>query len=503
MILLIYYHSLDNQIYGGTNMRTTKIAPATPFSGAPKINLASIFGASPNKPFLLRIPVTGKRPIYYGAQNLPDGLTLRDNIITGQVSESGVYEIMLTAENSLGKAEKAVTLEIQPNHVIVTPLLGFTTWNAFASRVTQQDMLDTAHNLVKHGLSEYGYRYVNLDSGWQYEYGGELDVIQPNPKFPDMKAMTDEIHALGLKCGIYSTPMLTAWGCPREYKSIPGCTQGESDIRFARTNGGIGVIHKEENNAKQWEEWGFDYLKYDWSPTDTVNAELMRQEIMKLNRDFGFCVTVNALYQYISYWSRYCNSYRNNVDSQGFWKNLLQIYNTYEGYEKHMNKGHYFDLDMLDVGNCVFSNRDDFLTEDEQIVSYSMRAFLNSPIQLSAVLDEISDFDLAIYCNEEIIAINQDAAFAPSIPVFRYKKDGAILDIYEKLLEDGSYAYAFFNIGETSENVNTVFSEKSNLRDVWAKENLGSLDSLTFTMPKHTVRIIKSEKKATNFSILV
>ena len=482
-------------------MRTTKIAPATPFSGAPKINLASIFGASPNKPFLLRIPVTGKRPIRYDAQNLPDGLTLRDNIITGQVSKAGVYEIVLTAENSLGKAEKAVTLEIEPNHVIVTPLLGFTTWNAFSSRVTQKDMLDTAHNLVKHGLSEYGYRYVNLDSGWQYEYGGELDAIQPNPKFPDMKAMTDEIHSLGLKCGIYSTPMLTAWGCPEEYKSIPGCTQGEPDIRYTQTNGGIGVIHKEENNAKQWEEWGFDYLKYDWSPTDTVNAELMRQELMKLNRDFGFCVTVNALYQYISYWSGYCNSYRNNGDSRGFWENLLQIYNTYDGYEKHMNKGHYYDLDMLDVGKCVFRNRDNFLTEDEQIVSYSMRAFLNSPIQLSAVLDEISDFDLALYCNEEIIAINQDTAFAPSIPVFRYKKDEVILDIYEKLLADGSYAYAFFNMGETSENVNTIFSEKSNLRDVWAKENLGALDTLTFTMPKHTVRIIKSEKKATSFSL--
>lgn len=482
-------------------MRTTKIAPATPFSGAPKINLASIFGASPNKPFLLRIPVTGKRPIRYDAQNLPDGLTLRDNIITGQVSKAGVYEIVLTAENSLGKAEKAVTLEIEPNHVIVTPLLGFTTWNAFSSRVTQKDMLDTAHNLVKHGLSEYGYRYVNLDSGWQYEYGGELDAIQPNPKFPDMKAMTDEIHSLGLKCGIYSTPMLTAWGCPEEYKSIPGCTQSEPDIRYTQTNGGIGVIHKEENNAKQWEEWGFDYLKYDWSPTDTVNAELMRQELMKLNRDFGFCVTVNALYQYISYWSGYCNSYRNNGDSRGFWENLLQIYNTYDGYEKHMNKGHYYDLDMLDVGKCVFRNRDNFLTEDEQIVSYSMRAFLNSPIQLSAVLDEISDFDLALYCNEEIIAINQDTAFAPSIPVFRYKKDEVILDIYEKLLADGSYAYAFFNMGETSENVNTIFSEKSNLRDVWAKENLGALDTLTFTMPKHTVRIIKSEKKATSFSL--
>ena len=484
-------------------MRTTKIAPAAPFSGAPKINLASVFGASPNKPFLLRIPVTGKRPIRYGAQNLPDGLTLRDNIITGQVSDAGIYKIVLTAENALGKAEKPINLEIQPNHVIITPLLGFTSWNAFASRVTQQDMLNTARNLVKHGLSEYGYRYVNLDSGWQYEYGGEFDAIQPNPKFPDMKAMTDEIHTLGLKCGIYSTPMLTAWGCPKEYASIPGCTQGEPDIRFSQINKGIGVIHKESNNAKQWEAWGFDYLKYDWSPTDTVNAELMRQELIRLNRDFGFCVTVRAISGYAAYWTNYVNSYRNNVDSQGYWQNLLNIYRSYFGYENDVKKGHYFDLDMLDVGNCVFKNRENFLTEDEQIVSYSMRAFLNSPIQLSAVLDEISDFDLALYCNEEIIAINQDAAFAPSVPVFRYKKEDAVLDVYEKVLEDGSYAYAFFNMGETSENIHTIFSEESALRDVWAKENLGSLDTLTFTIPKHTVRIIKSAKKATDFTFVV
>ncbi len=477
-------------------MRTTKIAPATPFSGAPKINLASVFGASPQKPFLLRIPVTGERPILYGAQNLPEGLILRDNIITGQVSEVGIYEIKLIAENALGKAEKKLTLEIASNHVLVTPLLGFTTWNAFAARVTQKDMINTAHSMIKQGITEYGYRYVNLDSGWQHEYGGELDAIQPNPKFPDMKAMTDEIHALGLKCGIYSTPMLNAWGCPSKYKSIPGCTQGEPDIRFSRTNGGIGVIHKERNNAQQWEAWGFDYLKYDWSPTDTVNAELMRQELIRLNRDFGFCVTVHAISGYAAYWANYVNSYRNNVDSQGHWKNLLTIYKSYFGYENDIKKGHYFDLDMLDVGNCVFKDREDFLTEDEQIVSYSMRAFLNSPIQLSAVLDEVSDFDLALYCNEEIIAVNQDAAFAPSVPVFRKNEGNATLDVYEKLLEDGTYAYAFFNMGETEETVTAKFSEASTLRDLWAKEDINTCDSLSLAMPAHTVRIIKSKIKA-------
>ena len=50
-------------------------------------------------------------------------------------------------------------------------------------------------------------------------------------------------------------------------------------------------------------------------------------------------------------------------------------------------------------------------TEDEQIVLYSMRAFLNSPIQISSNLEEIDDFELSLYCNEEVIAINQDSAF--------------------------------------------------------------------------------------------
>ena len=87
-------------------MRTTKIAPATPFVGAPRINLASVFGASPQKPFLLRIPVTGERPMRYEAKDLPAGLTLCDNILTGAVEEAGRYEITLRAQNALGSAEK-------------------------------------------------------------------------------------------------------------------------------------------------------------------------------------------------------------------------------------------------------------------------------------------------------------------------------------------------------------------------------------------------------------
>ena len=183
-------------------MPKTKIAKAVPFVGAPKINLPSVYGASPKKPIILRIATTGERPMTFGALNLPKGLELVDNIISGSIASAGEYEITLTASNGIGEDSKKILLEIKEGNVLVTPLLGFTSWNAFGSEVSQEKMLGIAHRLVELGITEYGYSYVNLDSGWQYKYGGEFDAIMPNAKFSDMKAMTDEIHLLGLKCGI-------------------------------------------------------------------------------------------------------------------------------------------------------------------------------------------------------------------------------------------------------------------------------------------------------------
>lgn len=476
-------------------MGYTKIAIAKPFCGAPKINFASVFGASPNKPFLLRIPVTGQRPITYGAENLPEGLSLNGNIIEGAVACPGEYTITLTAENALGKAEKQVRLEIYPENVLVTPLLGFTTWNAFGADVTQEDVENTAQKLVDLGITEYGYRYMNLDSGWQEKYGGEFDAVMPNKKFPDMKRMTDKIHALGLKAGTYSTPMLTAWGCPKEFESIPGCTTGEPDPCFTLTNGGIGVERKEKNNALQWEAWGFDYLKYDWRPTDTINAELMRRELVQLNRDFGFCVTIRAIKEYYNYWSKYCSSYRSCPDTHREWPNLLKIYRSYFDFMDHVTKGHYVDLDLLDLGTCRCEAVRGSFTEDEQIVAFSVRAFLNSPVQISSTMENLDDFELSLYCNEEILAINQDAAFCAARPIYQVDTGDSILDVLEKKLEDGSYAYAFFNMGETKQKVISRFEDTAALRDVWAKEELESSRYLFMEMMPHTVRILKSSHK--------
>ena len=483
-------------------MRHTEIAIIKPFEGAPKINMADIFGASPEKPIILKIPVSGERPITYGAKNLPEGLTLENGIITGKVAKEGNYTVTLTAKNALGEDEKELVIEINKDQVLLTPLMGFTSWNAFGADVTQEKMLGIAKKMTELGICEYGYSYINTDSGWQREYGGKYDAIVPNVKFPDMKAMCDEIHSYGLKAGIYSTPMLVAWGCPNEYlfyPFIPGCTTGEPDIRFSDINFGIGVERKEKNNALQWAEWGFDYLKYDWRPTDPYNAELMRKELVATDRDFGFCVTVNAMPEYHKYWEQYTNSYRNNTDAHGRWDNLLTIYRSYLDYgdfTNYVKKGHFLDLDMLDVGSCTLDEEAVMFqfNEDEQLVAYSLRAFFSSPIQISSQLIDVDDFELSMYCNNEIIAINQDTAFCSAKPILTIEKGDTIIHGYKRLLSNGDFAIALFNLGETKEFVTTYLDEEMNIRDVWAKKDLEKANKISLAMEPHTVRIFRMSK---------
>jgi alpha-galactosidase len=483
-------------------MAFTKIAQATPFENSPIITLANVIGASPNKPILIRVGVIGKRPIQISAENLPNGLTLDDNIISGKVANEGNYTFTLTCTNALGTCNKQFTLEVKKDTVFLTPLLGWTSWNAYAYQVTQQDIERTADQLLELGIAEYGYSFINTDSGWQGAYGGKFDAIMPNAKFPDIKGMVDRLHQKGFKCGIYSTPMLNAFGCSMEEVPLPpGCTQGEPDDMFADERGGIGVIRKEKNNALQWAEWGFDYLKYDWRPCDPYNAELMRKELVATDRDFGFCVSVRARPEYHKYWCKYCNSYRNNCDSIFNWKNLLEIYYTYFDFVDYINKGHYFDLDMLDTGECYLfefleytKNADHGLTEDEQIVAFTMRAFLNSPVQLSCNLRSVTPFELNLYCNEEILSINQDCAFDTAKPIIKIDEGDKTIHVFKKILQDGKTAYALFNLGESEQAISVDLDGESSLRDVWAKENLPNTDMLSVNLKPHTTRVFVTKK---------
>ncbi|MDD6095381.1 MAG: glycoside hydrolase family 27 protein [Clostridia bacterium] len=463
-----------------------KIAKRTPFEGAPVITTPTVLGCAPGKPFMLRLSAIGERPIAFSVSDLPDTLSLDGQIISGTAAR-GEYTFLVTAENAKGKSQSKIRLETAEGKVQRTPLMGFSSWNAFGTTVTDRDMIRTAEKMTELGLVDYGYHYVNLDSSWQDKYGGEFDAIMPDPiRFPDIKGMVDSLHSMGLKAGIYSTPFVTSWGCPDDKREIPGCTENPEDGRF--TEGyyfPIGQIRKEKNNVKQWTAWGIDYLKYDWTPTDRINAEIMREALNESERDFVYCLSVAANIDDADFLVNNVNSWRSNSDTDGSWSREKEIWETYKPWQKYSGNGHYFDLDMLSIGEgglykCT-------MTDEEKLFQYSARAFLMSPIQLACDFEKATDFELDLYCNEEVIAVNQDGLLLSPEVIFEEND----LTVYKKPLENGDFAIGLFNASDEVRTVKCALGGKFSVRDLWLKENVGVTEEIRTEIPPHCAKLYR------------
>ena len=144
-----------------------------------------------------------------------------------------------------------------------------------------------ADAMISSGMADHGYSYVNIDDGWNRKPDSKDASTAPptrdtqgnlltNANFPDLKAMTAELHRKGLKSGIYISPG------PRT------CDGFEGSYRH------------EEQDARQFAAWGFDFLKYDLCSYETLMKDrhsndearkpyrLMGDNLAKLNRDFVF-----------------------------------------------------------------------------------------------------------------------------------------------------------------------------------------------------------------------
>jgi alpha-galactosidase len=72
--------------------------------------------------------------------------------------------------------------------------------------ISQEIILANAEAFVTLGLKDAGYEYVNIDDCWSLtSRNSTTNEIVPDPsKFPNgISYVADQVHALGLKMGIY------------------------------------------------------------------------------------------------------------------------------------------------------------------------------------------------------------------------------------------------------------------------------------------------------------
>ena len=102
----------------------------------------------------------------------------------------------------------AVCAQVQPApsaNLALTPPMGWNSWNKFGCNVSEDMIKSMADAVVKSGMKDAGYVYVNIDDCWQVSRDEHANIVVDPQRFPHgMKALGDYIHSLGLKFGVYS-----------------------------------------------------------------------------------------------------------------------------------------------------------------------------------------------------------------------------------------------------------------------------------------------------------
>jgi alpha-galactosidase len=478
-----------------------------PSAHAPRINGPTLFGVRPGSPFFYSIPATGDRPMQFGAEGLPSGLSLdpATGQITGSLAKAGKYEMLLTARNALGAAQKHFRIVVGES-IALTPAMGWNSWNCWAEAVSQERVLQSARALISSGLVNHGWSYVNIDDTWQGERTGPDHALQSNTKFPDMKALCAAIHGMGLKAGIYSTPWITS------YAKFPG---GSSDSPSGTWDKSLasaklwrhGQYSFARADARQWATWGFDYLKYDWNPNEVPHVAEMSKALRDSGRDIVFSLSNTAPFAIASDLARLANSWRTTSDIRDLWVadgqswqyGVSEIGFSQDPWAPYAGPGHWNDPDMLVVGSVGWGNpKPARLTPDEQYSHISLWCLLSAPLLIGCDLEKLDPFTLNLLTNDEVLALDQDALGRQAV---RVATEGGI-DVYSKDLEDGSRALGFFNRDSTPQTLRFKklgyigFGKRQHVRDLWRQQDLPDIadpgkNILTVILPPHGVMLYK------------
>jgi alpha-galactosidase len=477
IILLAIVFFVKTSIAKDSNSVPIVLTPTS--QDKPKINGPEIIGVRPGKPVIYKIAATGKRPMKFSVGNLPKGLKLdkQTGIITGSVNNVGSYKMQLTAENDIGKDKRKFTIEVGDT-ICLTPPMGWNSWNCWGTSVDEKKIRQAAEAMVKSGLADHGWTYINIDDAWHGKRDPNTGEITSNEKFPDMKALADYVHSLGLKIGLYTD-----------------CGPNTC----ARYEGSLG---HEEQDINTYAKWGFDYVKIDWcfcEKRDQFESySKFGKAIAVADRDIVFSICEwGSGKPWL--WGEKAggNCWRTTGDIGDSWKSIVDIGFSQGDLWQYSGPGHWNDPDMLVIGKVGWGPNlhQTRLTADEQYTHITLWSLLSSPLLIGCDMGDMDDFTFSLLSNDEVIAVNQDSLGKQA----KQLKAGEH-QIWIRELKDGSKAVGLFNLAAEKQTIEFKFADaglsgKYKIRDLWRQKELGAAeDTFKTDVPSHGVVLIKLTK---------
>jgi len=363
------------------------------------------------------------------------------------------------------------------NGLALTPPMGWNSWNKFGCKIDEKAVRAAADAMVANGMRDAGYQYIVIDDCWQIDRDSKGNIIVDGKAFPSgIKALVDYVHGKGLKFGIYS------------------------DAGTKTCAGRPGSWGYEFQDARQYAEWGVDYLKYDWCNNGGQNSAAaysrMRDALAASGRPIVFSICEWGSTKPWLWAKDIGNLWRTTGDIQDMWEGkkdwgglgVVQIIDLQDGLETYSGPGHWNDPDMLEIGNGG-------MTAVEYRSHFSFWCLLAAPLMAGNDLEAMTPETRDILTNREVIAIDQDPLGRQGSKV----RDDGDLEVWARPLADGSRAVILFNRSAKETSMSVSWAEigypktlNAKVRDLWGHKDAGTFKGVySAPVAPHGVVMVK------------
>ncbi|MEU6507943.1 NPCBM/NEW2 domain-containing protein [Streptomyces sp. NPDC046942] len=397
-------------------------------------------------------------------------LRLAGALTAGLLCTAGLAAPAVAAPTRAPAASAAPALA---DGLALTPPMGFNNWNSTHCRADFDEAMvkGIADLFVAKGLKDAGYRYVNLDDCWALPNRDADGKLVPDPaRFPNgIKAVADYVHAKGLKLGIYTS----------------------AGTRTCNSAGFPGALGHEYSDARQFADWGVDYLKYDNCNNQGVDAKkrytTMRDALRATGRPIVYSICEWGENKPWEWAADIGHLWRTTGDISDNWGSMLSILKQNLPLAPYAGPGHWNDPDMLEVGNGG-------MTDTEYRSHFSLWSVMAAPLLIGTDLRKASQATFDILDNKEVVAVDQDPL----------GKQGTVVSstggrwVIAKEMKDGSRAVALFNESGTAQRIATSASAVGlpratayTLRDLWQHSSSHTAGTIAATVPAHGTVLLR------------
>ncbi len=365
---------------------------------------------------------------------------------------------------------------------ITKPPMGWNSWNTFGFEINEQVIRESAEALISTGLRDAGYEYVVIDDCWSKRERDENGRIVEDPeRFPNgIRALSDYIHSLGLKFGMYSCAGLrTCAGYPASFD-------------------------REFTDAETFAEFGADFLKYDFCffPHDRKGRHYYSRMGMALRacgRDILFSAC-NWGSDNVERWIRSTGAdmYRSTGDIGERFSSIRDIATSQFDLLRYSAPGCYNDLDMLVCGMDGIGNvgHPGLCGDTEYKTHFALWCMASSPLMLGSDLRRLRPETLKLVTNPDLLRIDSDPECRPPIVI---KTKGDLTPTLFKHLSNHEFAIGFFNLADDEGEADlrpwdmgfpTDAGFSLNLREVFTGETYSGVnDYISFKLQPHDCKV--------------